>query len=136
MIATLPTGVPAAVAALLVAACAGDRSRSPACGLALIAGPTLIQQELLNARAVLTETPRGLPGTLPARVVGQAQGEALVGYSDEQLVIGFQGEGFPTRPAGYGLLVVDDTSQRVQGVLVYESETPKDYPELDRKSVV
>ena len=118
------------VAVLGVTGCGGDRSRSPACGLAQLAGPTLIQQQLREARAVLTEAPRGLPETLPARVITQQQGAVLVGYDGTQLVMGFQGSGFPLRPGGYGLLAVDDTSQRVQGVLVYESEAPRDYPKL------
>ena len=119
-----------ACAAGALAGCGGDRARSPTCGLAQIAGPTLIQQQLYNARAILTEAPRGLPTSLPARVIGQQQGEALVGYSENQLVIGYEGSGFPPQPGGYGLLVVDDTSQRVQGMLIYESQAPKDYPRL------
>jgi len=54
---------------VVVAACGGDASRSPACGLALIAAPTLIQQQLNNARAVITDPPRGLPDSLPAMVI-------------------------------------------------------------------
>ena len=41
----------------------------------------------------------------------------------------YAGSGFPAR-TGYGLLVVDDTSQRAMGVLVFESQEPKDYPRL------
>ena len=119
-----------ACAAGAVSGCGGDRARSPTCGLAQIAGPTLIQQQLHNTRAVLTDAPRGLPASLPARVIGQQQGEALVAYGESLLVMGFQGSGFPLQPGGYGLLVVDDTSQRVQGVLIYESQAPKDYPRL------
>jgi len=116
--------------AVLLAACAGDAARSPACGLALIAGPTLIQQQLLNARALITQAPRGLPGTLPAMVIQQKQAEVLVGYDAEaRIVLGYQGSGFPTR-GGYGLLVVDDTSQRAMGVLIFESEEPNRHPRL------
>ncbi|MGH7672723.1 MAG: hypothetical protein ACREMC_07475, partial [Gemmatimonadales bacterium] len=116
--------------AVLLAACAGDAARSPSCGLALIAGPTLIQQQLLNARALITAAPRGLPGALPAMVIQQKQAEVLVGYDAEgRIVLGYQGPGFPTR-GGYGLLVVDDTSQRAMGVLIFESEEPKQHPRL------
>ena len=120
---------PSLLATLLVA-CAGDAARSPACGLALIAGPTLIQQQLLNARAVITEAPRGLPELLPAMVIQQRQGNVRVGYDTEgRIIMEYAGSGFPTR-GGYALLVVDDTSQRATGVLVYESQEPKDYPRL------
>ena len=116
--------------ALLALACAGDAARSPACGLALIAGPTLIQQQLLNARALITEPPRGLPEQLPAMVIQQRQASVHVGYDpDQRIVMEYAGSGFPAR-TGYGLLVVDDTSQRAMGVLVFESQEPKDYPRL------
>ncbi len=131
MTAALRSGAFAALAACALARCAGDRSRSPTCGLAQIAGPSLIQQQLANVASVLTDAPRGLPGTLPARVVGlPQQGEVLVGYANARLVMGYQGTSFPPGPSGYGLLVVDDTTQRAEGVLIYESEGPKNYPEL------
>ena len=114
----------------VLAACSGDASRSPACGLALIAAPTLIHQQLLNARAVITDPPRGLPELLPAMVIQQKQAEVRVAYdASGHIVMGYQGPGFPTGPA-WGLLVVDDTSQRAMGVLIFETTEPKDYPRL------
>lgn len=116
--------------ALVLAACARDASRSPACGIAIIAAPTLIQQQLLNARAVITEAPRGLPEILPAMVIQQKQARARVGYdAGGRILLGYEGPGFPTG-GGYGLLVVDDTSQRAMGVLIFESQEPKNYPQL------
>ena len=124
----------AAVTALwagAVARCAGDRSHAPTCGLAQLAGPALILQHLANLPYVLTDPPRGLPASLPARVVGEPQqGEMLVAYARNQLVMGYQGTGFPAAPGGYGLLVVDDSTRRAQGVLVYQSEVPRNYPQL------
>jgi hypothetical protein len=115
--------------ALASVGCAEDRSRSPTCGIAQLAGPTLIQQQLANMPYVLTDAPRGLPDSLPARVAVQPQqGEVLVAYSGTQLVMGYQGSGFPAAPGGYGVLVVDDSSARAQGVLIYESEAPHGYP--------
>ena len=119
------------VLTVLVAACGGDASRSPACGLAVIAAPTLIQQHLRNARAVITDAPRGLPDSLPSMVIQQKQGFVRAGYDPEgkSIVMEYVGDGFPAR-GGYGLLVVDDTSHRVAGVLIYETEEPKDHPHL------
>lgn len=117
------------------AACGGTKTRFPGCGFAMLAGPTVIQQQLNDARAVLTEMPRGLPGQLPARVAGQgSQGNVLVGYDESRHpVLGYQGIGFPMAGAGgYGLLVMDDTSQRVQGVVIYESPAPRGYPEIGK----
>src|SRR2546422_822930 len=90
--------------ALVTAACGGDRGRSPVCGFAQVAGPALIQDRLRNARALLTDAPRGLPGRLPARVVGQQQqDEVQVGYTEQsasgQLVLSYQGPGFQPRAA-------------------------------------
>jgi hypothetical protein len=111
-------------------ACAGDAARSPTCGLALVAGPTLIQQRLGDARAVIVEPPRGLPSSLPARVAGQSdQGVVIIGYDGDRLVMGYTGDHFPRR-AGYALLVVDDTSERAMGVLVYDREGPDPFPTL------
>jgi hypothetical protein len=129
----------ATVAALWATAgvrCAGDRARSPTCGIAQLAGPALIQQQLANLSYVLTEAPRGLPASLPARVVFVGEGlkpppgEVLIAYAGQQLVMGYQGTGFPAAPGGYGLLVVDDSTRRAQGVLLYESQVPRNYPEL------
>ena len=126
--------------ALAATACGGDRGRSPVCGFAQVAGPALIQDRLRNARALLTDAPRGLPGRLPARVVGQQQqDEVQVGYTERsasgQLVLSYQGPGFHVRAVNdtmtYAVLVVDDTSERAMGILVYETRRPPpDYPQL------
>ena len=115
-----------AILTLGALACGGDRSGSPTCGMALTFGPTLVQQRLTNLRAVIVDAPVGLPTTLPARVAGRSDtGRVLVGYEGTRLIMGFEGGGFPERP-GYGLLVVDDTSQRAMGVLIFDSDGPRD----------
>ena len=125
-----------AISGIAATACNTDRSHSPTCGLALLVGPSMIQQRLAVANAVLTESPRGLPPKLPARVifVGEGakppEGDVLVAYNREQLVIGYQGSGFPPAPGGYGVLVVDDSTQRAEGVLIYESDPPRNFPQL------
>jgi hypothetical protein len=116
---------------VVAAACGGDASRSPACGLAVIASPALIEQQFHNARVVITDPPRGLTDSLPAMVIQQKQAFVRVGYdaAGKSIVMEYVGEGFPTH-GGYGLLVVDDTSHRAVGVLIYERVEPKDYPHL------
>jgi hypothetical protein len=110
--------------------CADDRSRSPTCGIALVVGPTLVQQQMLNLRALIVDAPAGLPSALPARVAGRGDpGGVLVDYEDARLMLEFQGVGFPARP-GYGVLVVDDTSQQAMGVLVYDADGPRDHPRI------
>lgn len=120
---------------LFAVACGGGGSRSPTCGLAQVAGPALIQQQLTLAAFVLPDAPRGLPDRLPARVIDiqslQAQSEVQVSSRQNRLVLAYQGTNFPPRDEGYGLLVVDDSTQRAQGVLIYQSQRPPaSYPEI------
>ncbi len=115
---------------VLLGACGnGDRSRSPTCGMAQIIGPSLIQERLRRLPFVLTEAPRGLPESLPVRIAGTAlQSTVVVRYTKGALTMEYQGAGFPTASISdttvYALLVVDDSTQRAQGVLIYESQRP------------
>ncbi len=116
--------------------CSADRSRSPTCGLAQLIGPSLIQDRLRQLPFVLSDAPRGLPGTLPVRVVGTPQqSTVLVTYTKGALTMEYQGAGFPATSVSdttaYAVLVVDDSTQRAQGVLIYESHRPPDgYPSI------
>jgi hypothetical protein len=120
---------------LFVLSCGGDRSRSPTCGLAALAGPALIQQQLTVLPYVLSDAPRGLPASLPARIAGTGQqSEVAVAYDGSRLTMAYGGQNFPPFPTDatvYGLLVVDDSSQRAQGVLIYEGQRPPpSYPQI------
>src|SRR2546426_4995082 len=113
---------------LTAAACTRGSGGSPTCGLAMLAGPSLITSQLANARAVLTDPPRGIPDSLPARVIEQkagsgGNGAVIVGRDAEgKISMQFRGPSFPAR--GYGLLVVDDTTQRAGGVRFLYHEEP------------
>jgi hypothetical protein len=117
---------------LAVTACGRGNRGSPTCGIAAIAGPTLIASQLANARAVLTDPPRGLPDSLPALVIQQKSrdtGALIVGRDAEGRVsMQYRGQGFPQQ--GYGLLVVDDTSGRALGVLLLDQEEPQRPPAI------
>lgn len=133
--ATLSRVTPFLVTSLVVLSCGGDRSRSPTCGLALLVGPRMIQQQLTILPFVLTDAPRGLSASLPALVAGTShQGEVTVAYEGPRLALTYQGPSFPPFPtdsAVYGVLVVDDSTQRAQGVLIYESvRPPPSFPQL------
>ena len=111
---------------LLVAACSGGGRGSPTCGIAAIAGPALITSQLANARAVVTDPPRGLPDSLPTLMIqpkSRDTGVVIVSRDAAgRVAMLYRGAGFPTR--GYALLVVDDTSQRAMGVLIVDQEEP------------
>jgi len=116
---------------LVAAACTRGSGGSPTCGIALLAGPSLITSQLSNARAVLTDPPRGIPDSLPALVIQQKndRGAVIVGRDAAgKISMQFRGPAFP--PRGYGLLVVDDTSQRALGVLILDQEEPAAHPAI------
>lgn len=103
--------------------------------MAQLIGPSLIQEQLRLLPFVLTEAPRGLPSTLPARVAGSAQQSTVaIATNGPRLTLGYQGSNFPPYVSDttvYGLLVVDDSTQRAEGVLLYEGQRPpKTYPQL------
>src|SRR2546426_9203850 len=79
--------------------CSGDRSRSPTCGLALLVGPRLIQQQLSVLPYVLTDAPRALSASLPALATGMAQqGEVAVAYGVQRLMPTYPAPNFPPVP--------------------------------------
>src|SRR2546423_15142863 len=86
---------------LAAAACGRGSGGSPTCGLAMLAGPSLITSQLANARAVLTDPPRGIPDSLPARVIEQkagsgGEGAGVVGLAAEgQISMYFPGPRIP-----------------------------------------
>jgi len=120
---------------LTLAGCKVDPSKSPVCGMQMLAGPKLIQDQLSNVRALLTDAPRGLSDLVPARVAGRSDtAHAVRGVTQDQLALIYEGSYFPAvinDSSVYGLLVVDDSTDRVVGLLVYESaRPPKDYPSI------
>jgi hypothetical protein len=115
--------------------CGGDRIRSPTCGMAQLIGPSLIQDRLRQLPFVLTDAPRGLPGTLPVRVIGTREQSTVLVGTKGVLTMEYQGAGFPAGSVSdtttYAVLVVDDSTQRAQGVLIYESHRPPEgYPSI------
>ena len=142
----LRAAVPVALATALLAAaawlgaCTVDRSRSPVCGMALLVGPNLILQQLSDARTLLTDAPRGLPGTLPVRITGQPDtGRAAVNADRGGLLLELDGNLVPEISVDssgrdstvFGVLLVDDSTAVVYGVLVYERpRPPADYPRV------
>lgn len=132
----------AALAALVLGACSVDRNRSPVCGMALLVGPNLIVQQFTDARALLSDAPRGLPGSLPVRVTGQSgalEGRVTEGADGNQFALELDSALIPTVSVDstgrdstvYGVLLVDDSTAIVHGVLIYEQKRPPEqYPRV------
>ena len=89
-----------------------------ACGIAAVAGPTLVLSEFSTPGAALTRAPSLLPGLLVARFVAGPAGRAVVGRRGDSLEVGIDG-GVPagTHP-GFGVLLM--THDKASGVLVYD----------------
>jgi hypothetical protein len=116
---------------LALAACGGGRSaeNSPVCGFAAVAAATVVLDQFQARTTVLDSAPPGLAGTVPAKVVGRGTSQALAARSDAGVVLGYEGEGFPERP-GFAVALVDDSSEVLRGVLIFESDGPADYPQI------
>lgn len=118
------------IAVLAIAsACEGNPENSAACGFASIAGASMASQQLQNRHAWLVQPPRDLKPVMPARIVGYGTTRALVSQGPEGLVLGFEGQGFPTTP-GFGVLLVDDSTEATRGVLIYDKEEQDAIPKL------
>jgi hypothetical protein len=68
-------------------------------------------------------------------VAGNAQQSTVaITTNGRRLTMAYQGANFPPNVSDstvYGLLVVDDSTQRAEGVLLYEGQRPpKPYPQL------
>jgi hypothetical protein len=116
---------------LALVACGGGRNseNSAICGITAVAQANRVLEQFQARTTVLDSAPPGLEGTVAARVVGYGTGQALAARAQEGMVLGFEGEGFPANP-GFAVTLVDDSSEVVQGVLVFENAGPADYPQI------
>jgi hypothetical protein len=112
---------------LLLTGCDTNPENSALCGFSSMAGATMALQYMRNEQARLQTPPGGLEAVLPARAVGYGTSRVLVTDSPSGLVLGYEGVGFPATP-GFGVLVVDDSSETVRGVLIYDKEVQQGMP--------
>ena len=89
MRATSPT---VAFAALLVSAACGkpDRPGAAACGIASLAGPTLLLSEFAVAGQTLAAPPDRLPEQIAVRVVAGPVYRGIVGRADSLVIVGVE----------------------------------------------
>lgn len=89
-----------------------------ACGIAAVAGPTLVLSEFSTPGASLTHAPATLPGQLVARFVAGPANRAVVGRRGDSLEVGIDG-GIPAgMKPGFGVLLM--TQGHARGVLVFD----------------
>jgi hypothetical protein len=103
---------------LLLSAC-GDGTPRSACGVAALAGPSLLLAEFAVPGQTLGLPPESLPPRLVARMaVGQAM-PAIVGRTDSGWVIGVEGSLPSNVTPGFGVVILNmDGSAR--GVMLFE----------------
>ena len=89
----------------------------------------MVQQQLGVTGKILTHLPAGVDGIVPARVVGHGTAHAIAATTIDGAILGYEGEGFPTTP-GYGLVLVEDSLDTFQGVLIFDLEPLREVPQL------
>ncbi len=124
----IPLSIPA-LAVLALACGEGNPENRAACGFAVLGAANKVLEQLQTGSRVLAEVPDDFRGTVPARIPGYGTVPALVGESAEGPIVAYDGEGFPQRP-GFGLILVEDSTDTFQGVLIYDLDPPMGYPVL------
>lgn len=119
-----------ALAALaLLAGCSSKGSGGYGCGIAAVAGQSLILEEFTRPGKTLSAPPADLPASLPVRIALGPVFRSVVGRADSQLVVGLQGA-LPDTPAvGFGVLIVTPEG-KADGVLLYNGDPIQGAPKL------
>jgi hypothetical protein len=118
---------------LLLSACGGGTPRS-SCGVASLAGPSLLLAEFAVPGQTLGLPPESLPPKLVARMAVGAAMPAIVGRTDSAWVIGVEGSLPANVTPGFGVLVLNmDGSAR--GVMIFEGAPIAQAPVLGSVTV-
>ena len=113
---------------LLAGACGSGEPRS-SCGIAALAGPTMLLGEFATPNQALGLPPGQLPGQLVARFVAGAAYPAVVGRTDSTWAIGVEGTPPAKSTPGFGVLVMNPSGV-ARGVLVYDGDPVAGAPEI------
>lgn len=114
---------------LLLVACGGGSKPQAGCGIAALAGPTMLLTEFGTPGQTLGFPPDSLPPRLVARVVAGPALPAIVGRADSAWVIGVEGTLPPAITPGFGVLIMN-TDGAARGVLIYEGSPISQAPIL------
>jgi hypothetical protein len=114
---------------VFLAACHGNPENNAACGFASMAAASMIVQSLQDLSHVVNTPPADVPAVLPGKVVAHGTSRVTAARNAQELELSYTGDAFPTVP-GFGLLLVDDSSEAVRGVMIFEPDPPKGYPKL------
>jgi hypothetical protein len=103
---------------LLLPAVACAPSGTPNCGIAHMAGATLLSEQFTVPNQTLSSAPANLPERLVARLAAGPAYPAIVGRVDTLLAIGVDGVLPPGVELGHGVLVLDPEGT-ARGVMLY-----------------
>jgi hypothetical protein len=121
-------------AALALAACGAPDRPAASCGIASLAGPTVLLDQFAVPQQTLSVPPERLPEQVAVRLVAGPAYRGIVGRADSLLIVGVEG----TLPAkvrpGFGVLIVDKGGTS-RGVLLYEGAPVENAPVLGTVSV-
>ena len=120
-----------APAAAILLAC-GERNpeNSAACGFAILGAANAVRQQMQNGSKVLTSIPQDMGTRIATRAPGYGTTPAMVADSPDGPIVAYEGAGFPTVP-GFGVILVEDSTDTFQGVLVMDLDPPgMGYPVL------
>jgi len=116
-------------ASAALAGCSGRGSGNYGCGIAAVAGQSLMLEEFTRPRTTLSAAPAALPETIPVRIALGPALRAVAGRTDSGLVIGLEGALPATPSVGFGVLVVSPAGVAL-GVLLYQGSPIEGAPHL------
>ena len=118
-----------ALAALALTTACGKGSGGYGCGIAAVAGQSLILEEFTRPGKTLSALPPDIPGNLPVRIALGPALRSITGRANSSLVVGIQGSLPATPYVGFGVLIVNPEG-RAEGVLLYNSDPIQGAPLL------
>jgi len=124
---------PAPLLLLALVACS-DRPPHSACGVAALAGPTMLLSEFGTPGQTLGFPPDSLPPRLPVRIVAGPALSAIVGRTDSTWVIGVEGAAPASVTPGFGVLVLG-TSGAARGVMIFEGSPVNGAPVIGQVTI-
>ena len=115
-------------AALAVGGCGRtERGGVASCGIAALAGPTLLLSEFGVPGQTLSVPPERLPEQVAVRLVAGPVLRGIIGRADSLLIVGVEGKIPDGIKPGSGVLIAD-TSGAARGVLLYEAPPVENAP--------
>lgn len=88
-----------------------------------------VLEQMQTGTKVLAVVPEDFGGTVATRVPGYGTVAGAVADTPDGPIVTYSGDGFPSIP-GFGIMLVEDSTDTFQGVLIYDLDPPMGYPIL------